>query len=159
MCRYIEADPPTFSSYDRLRARKPHECVECGATIRPGETYRRFKGMSDGYAFSDATCDTCDQWKDAYLEAHRQHCGENPGWIVGDLWTDIAAFAAEHFDYARQPTAPLSLRATPKRVSTLWYGKHRWLHAADCGFCAHVDRQRNRVERFSANRLGVGASA
>ena len=47
-----------FEPRDR-RAAKSHPCGECGRTIRPGETYRRYAGRQEGEFWSALVCLQC----------------------------------------------------------------------------------------------------
>ena len=83
-------DRPEFISETAVKARKAHECVECGATIAPGETYRRIVGKWDGeisqYTWCTACCDV-----HAYITAHVPcFC-----WLYTTLHDDALACAAE----------------------------------------------------------------
>lgn len=42
------------------RARKEHQCDDCGRTIRPGEKYRRGAGMDGATAWTWKECTHCE---------------------------------------------------------------------------------------------------
>ena len=44
----------------RPRAKRDHECSDCGRTISPGETYRRGVGFDDGTAWTWKDCAHCE---------------------------------------------------------------------------------------------------
>lgn len=50
---------PEFYSRKIRRARKQHECSECGDKINPGERYEYVSGKWDGYFDVFHTCETC----------------------------------------------------------------------------------------------------
>lgn len=52
-------DPPAFYHREIRRARKPHNCEECGAPILPGETYEHVRGKWEGYISTFDTCQFC----------------------------------------------------------------------------------------------------
>ena len=59
-CR-CDYDPAIFYRKRMGRARKDHQCNECGAPIRPGEVYERVSGMwdrTDGVHVFE-TCERC----------------------------------------------------------------------------------------------------
>jgi hypothetical protein len=47
-------------------ARKPHECCECGETIRPGDRYEVASGCWDGAWSRFSTCLPCMRIRDAF---------------------------------------------------------------------------------------------
>lgn len=63
-----------------VKARKSHQCCECGDAIASGQTYERASGKSDGDMWSFATCASCAAIRDAFV------CGS---WIYGMLWESI----------------------------------------------------------------------
>lgn len=63
MCMVDDADDDTWVTLGDThpKARKQHHCGECGRRIEPGETYRRWRGHSNDYGFSQGTmCAQCD---------------------------------------------------------------------------------------------------
>lgn len=48
------------------RARKAHDCDECGENIRGGETYRYVSGIFDREPFSFHLHGVCADWREAY---------------------------------------------------------------------------------------------
>jgi len=60
-----------------LKARKPHECCECGGTIHPGELYENYSGCWDGrwdrYK-THLSCDAIRHWAaDRYYDEYKGH--------------------------------------------------------------------------------------
>ena len=55
-CEVVGADVLTKSW---RKARKNHECCECGSSIDTGERYRLVKGMWDGKWNTFRQCETC----------------------------------------------------------------------------------------------------
>lgn len=60
MCFYYDDGYNEFQNETSPKARKEHQCYECGKTILKGEKYHRFSGKFDGEMFSFATCDDCE---------------------------------------------------------------------------------------------------
>jgi len=52
-------DPPSFYSETTVKARKQHQCTECGGPILPGETYKRRSGKWDGEVRDYPECHLC----------------------------------------------------------------------------------------------------
>jgi len=103
VCRVSDCEAPAFSSTVHRRARKLYACYECGSDIFPGTRYSLYSGKSaDGYFFEYKLCLDCDAWSDAFVAAQREHCDESWGWVMGELWAEIADFIEEHFGYARR---------------------------------------------------------
>lgn len=69
------------------RARKAHQCIECGREISPGETYEKYKGLLDGRIDTLKTC---------------QHCVIARGWIQKQcgawLYHGLLEDLKEHWD-------------------------------------------------------------
>lgn len=42
-----------------IRARKPHRCIQCNASIPAGVRYYRSKGLYDGAFYTEAACVDC----------------------------------------------------------------------------------------------------
>lgn len=90
----VDCDEPARCYSDRnIIARKEHVCIECRATIKRGERYKREKGIGfQGDTFSYATCMPC-----ARIRAH--YCSN--GWIWGDLADTIQECIG--WDYREDP--------------------------------------------------------
>ncbi len=52
-------DYPEFSRAAQVKARKPHRCSACGATIQAGDEYESISGKSDGYFWVSKVCRRC----------------------------------------------------------------------------------------------------
>jgi hypothetical protein len=50
---------PEFCRVNERRARKAHQCFECGHEIAPGETYEDLFMVTDGIARTFRTCERC----------------------------------------------------------------------------------------------------
>ena len=59
MCMIEGAELSTVSYARACKARKNHQCSECGRTILPREVYERWTGLTDGLWDSCATCAHC----------------------------------------------------------------------------------------------------
>ena len=81
------------------KARKPHNCGECGRTIQQGEVYHKVWGKQDGEAFTGKWCAHCNVAKDWLWE----NCG-------GSLLTMIEEDIDEHVrEYKRMDLARLAV--------------------------------------------------
>lgn len=58
--------PKTFQAYTR-RARKAHRCIECSATIKPGDEYEFASGVWEDGPATFKTCATCAADRKAFL--------------------------------------------------------------------------------------------
>lgn len=56
---YCDYDIPEFYRSEIRRARKPHQCCECGAQIEPRDEYEYASGKYEGTMFSHKTCRRC----------------------------------------------------------------------------------------------------
>lgn len=65
------------------RARKQHNCYECGDTIQSGTKYEYVSGIWDHEPMSHKTCLSCVEIRNHFA------CGN--GWIYGELWNDLQA--------------------------------------------------------------------
>lgn len=93
-------DPPfAFQSKDR-KAKKNHQCGECGREIKVGETYRYESGVWDDGPDSHKTCMDCISVRDAFF------CS----FIFGQVWDDIRELV---FDYDGELSGKKLLSLTP----------------------------------------------
>jgi hypothetical protein len=113
-----------FASTKPVKARKHHNCDECGRVIEPGETYRRTAGSWEGDFFTNVACGHCDVFRrqvnraDSYYnESYYGGLGEwvaNGYYSAGDLpgltWARRLALyrMSRHFEQRwRQPDGQL----------------------------------------------------
>jgi hypothetical protein len=89
-----------FASTKQVKARKHHNCDECGRVIEPGETYRRTAGSWEGDFFTNVACGHCYVFRkhisradDCYFEgyyggAHEWVCNRyiSAGELPGTTW-------------------------------------------------------------------------
>lgn len=54
----------TFSTYTSRVAAKPHQCQECGTTIKPGTTYFDLKWVYDGRWWQERICAPCGKLRE-----------------------------------------------------------------------------------------------
>lgn len=66
-CCY-DYDAPEFFNETWAKARKPHKCCECGAQIKPGNTYQRAAGKWGGELYSYKTCEKCADLRDSLAD-------------------------------------------------------------------------------------------
>ena len=81
-----------FHSISTPRARKPHRCAECRATIPAGTRYERASGMAEGDFFTVATCLMCAEIRQVFT------CGNS--YEYGRLWESMAEEAFERLTTA-----------------------------------------------------------
>jgi hypothetical protein len=77
----VDADWATWEDVQVVRARKEHQCEECGTVIRPGGWYERYTGMWDGEIGRHKTCALCVEVRTVFV------CGG--AWLFGCLWDDM----------------------------------------------------------------------
>ena len=56
---FCDYDPPEFYRVTKPRAKKPHQCFECGGPITPGERYEYVTGKWEGFFDQFTTCERC----------------------------------------------------------------------------------------------------
>jgi hypothetical protein len=56
---FCDFDPPSFYSRAIHKARKEHQCEECGGQIKSGERYEYVSGKWDGSVDQFRTCERC----------------------------------------------------------------------------------------------------
>jgi hypothetical protein len=69
-----------FYNESVVKARKPHKCCECQATIPVGTRYQRVGGKSEGDVWTATSCLPCAEIRKAFV------CGS---WTFGMLWESI----------------------------------------------------------------------
>lgn len=85
-----------------VRARKPHECGECGRPIAPGEQYERSKMLFDGKFDVYRTCVDC--------VSIRTHCFCD-SWMYTSILEDLREHIRDVGYIGEQCIAPLTERA------------------------------------------------
>jgi hypothetical protein len=94
-CSCGDKDYPSCFAEKTRRARKPHQCCECGAPIAPGDHYVHSSGVWDNEPNAYSTCVDCHAWKRAFM-AHPEGCSCV---CFGELWREIAEFTREVLEY------------------------------------------------------------
>lgn len=92
MCFYYDSYCEVYTESVR-KARKPHRCDGCGATIHPGTFYTSSSGIFEGEPFSGATCGSCELTRfRIHLQELHEGCEWRESWIapedIGDYCTD-----------------------------------------------------------------------
>lgn len=79
-------EPAEFFHEENRKARKNHECSECGRIIKKGETYQRCTGKNDGEFWDFVTCLLCAEIRKVFS------CGEGEmlGGMLWEMMTDNA---------------------------------------------------------------------
>jgi hypothetical protein len=86
-CIYVgDYDPAEVYVQKTLKARKTHQCGECGRDILSKEHYERTWGIWDGMHNTYKTCADC-------LSARKEFFCE--GWIHGEIWCNIGEHISE----------------------------------------------------------------
>lgn len=85
MCSCSNFDPD-FQSVTRVRARKAHDCAECGKPIKRGDLYDRVAIGFDGRVDVYQQCIACGRLNHAYHALSTEDC--NPPW--GELRECVA---------------------------------------------------------------------
>lgn len=67
---YDAESPSVWRNTDVARARKPHRCDACGATIERGASYRSHVAIFDGATSTSKACAECVAVIDAFGEEH-----------------------------------------------------------------------------------------
>lgn len=76
-------ESPEFYNYEYPKARKEHNCVECGRTIAKGQEYERYTSKFDGHLSTEKTCMDCMNIRNAFT------CDGSASPPFGDLWYEI----------------------------------------------------------------------
>jgi hypothetical protein len=73
------------------KARKTHQCTECGNAIQPGENYERTSAKWDGDLSTFKTCLLCVEIRNKFA------CGR--GWSFGCVWEDLREYLFDHLTF------------------------------------------------------------
>lgn len=65
----------------RPKARKPHECTQCGRTVEVGEVYYRPSGVFDGRVYSLVVCLQCEAFAKALKTVGFEDDEGNYAWL------------------------------------------------------------------------------
>lgn len=132
-----DGDRPAAYAEETRRARKEHDCTECGLPIRKGDRYEYVSGIWDGSPSSFKTCMLCVEI--------RTHFACSGGWLFGCLWEDLA----ENFFPEMKCGGPCMQGLSPAAKTFLIEQRMEWLLEHDEiddgaweGWPAHKDRQR-----------------
>lgn len=71
-----DGDSPQVFTSKMIKARKTHQCYECGNPVKPGEMYELVKGLWDGSWSTYKTCRICKSVRDDFFQSY----------IFGMLW-------------------------------------------------------------------------
>lgn len=107
-CVWIDNDDCALScaTATTRRARKAHDCVECGKTIPAGALYEEYVGVLDGSWERYRTCARCVLVRDDYFRG---------GWVFGNVVADFEeAFGFDYRDGIPPDFAPCEDRRKPK---------------------------------------------
>ena len=66
MCFY-DTEPYECFVRKTPKARKPHQCDECGDTIQSGTVYQRTTGIFDGHPFTHVQCQNCTELRERII--------------------------------------------------------------------------------------------
>jgi hypothetical protein len=76
-----DGEYPEFSDVRHVKARKTHQCCECGKDIQRGETYQYWVGKFDGEMGYEKTCLICAEIRSSFS------CEAWP--LFGYMWAEI----------------------------------------------------------------------
>jgi hypothetical protein len=82
MCAIDDCEPWTVVNHTKPKARKEYPCIECGRTIRVGETYAKCVGLCEGYWSTSHSCLHCE----AMGQFMREMCGS---WPISQLREEL----------------------------------------------------------------------
>jgi hypothetical protein len=97
MCEGIDWEP-TLTCEVRRKARKAHQCYECGKGIRVGEHYFRCSSLTDGHWSGWDQCHVCARIEKAHADAEHS-MGGNSSYIIGELREQVRECIAEEPHY------------------------------------------------------------
>lgn len=105
MCNCYDGDAPAYFVQKIRKARKDHNCIECGKIIKSGQKYEHISGLWDGRPDSFSTCLPCVILKQAHIKAEEAvqtaewEANGKRGWvepcnpIIGDIRNAIGECA------------------------------------------------------------------
>jgi hypothetical protein len=70
VCEFEVDDPASASGQDTRKARKEHECDECGTTIKKGDAYVRYWWKDDDFN-SAKNCKDCEKALQLFRDEHQ----------------------------------------------------------------------------------------
>lgn len=85
---FCDYEPATFYDRQTPKARKLHQCEECGHAIQAGETYEKVTGKWDGSVGRFKTCSRCTALRD-HIKAHVPCFCWAHGNLLGDCRTEV----------------------------------------------------------------------
>ena len=100
----FEGEYAEFFHQSEPRARKPHECSECGGVIPKGAKYQRCVGKNDGDFWDYDTCLLCAEIRKVFS------CGEVET-LGGMLWDSMRDYAFPNLTTASPCFRELSAEA------------------------------------------------
>jgi len=83
MCDIGSCDMPRIFNVNKPKARKIHECCECGSAILPGELYENSSGLWDKFE-TYKTCLFCADTRSSAVSDLKLMSDE--GIAFGELW-------------------------------------------------------------------------
>jgi hypothetical protein len=86
-----DSDAPSCFSSVKRKARKAHNCFECGRKIQPGDVYEYASGIWDRKPDDFKTCEACAILRDHVRE--EEGCNESPpfGMLLGAARESVLA--------------------------------------------------------------------
>lgn len=107
-------DGASFYSDKIVKAKKSHECCECEAAIKSGDSYEYVSGCWDGSFDVYKTCLSCVEI--------RNHFACN-GWLFGYLWSDLR----DNFFPDMKAGGPCMDGLSPEAKARLFDERLKWL--------------------------------
>lgn len=78
---YDDGEGCEFFKSKLRKARRPHQCCECGGTIQPSEIYEYASGRWEGEIATFKTCSVCVEIRAKFS------CGG--GWLFQSMWEEL----------------------------------------------------------------------
>ena len=91
---YCDYEPASVYEASVVKARKRHQCEECGRAILPGERYERAKGIWEGEPATYNTCGQCLALRQ-FIKAHIPCFCWGHGRMIDDAREAVEAYGWE----------------------------------------------------------------
>jgi len=101
-CDSYDYEPASVVTVTWRKARKPHECCECGQTIDPGQRYEHVRGLWEDLWDTYETCEAC-------VRIRKDYCPR--AWVYGELRQTIIDCCG--FDYLSDGSDDEAEEVTP----------------------------------------------
>jgi hypothetical protein len=114
----------------RRRARKVHDCYECGKPIAIGAYYFRCSSLTDGSWFGWDQCSVCERVESAHAQAERS-MGGSSAYSVGRLREQVRECIQEEPHYVVAFRAAWKGEPAPKKPVVVDRGRYSTVMGRD----------------------------